>query len=200
MPKFCPANPEIPCSCTLIQAIEFTVMFDNRRVLSSSWRLTAIGTIGILAAALLLGGISLASMHRAYADILIFINGSTCEPDLGGTWDGGSNTCTLPSMTLAGDTDLEVASGVTAVVPSSSIVEIGSGRSFQVSNGSVLNIENGSIIVLNGGTLTNSGMVTVNNSGGSADDGIENSGTIDNTSSDYLCRCRRCYLHSACLS
>jgi fibronectin-binding autotransporter adhesin len=140
-----------------------------------------MGTVGILVASLLLVGGLYASMHRAHADVLLFIDGSTCEPALGGTWDGSTNTCTLPSLTLDSDTDLEVAFGVTVVIPGTSIVEIGDHRSFHVGSGSVLNIDDGSIIVLNNGTFTNSGTLNVINSGGSANDVIENYGTFTNS-------------------
>jgi hypothetical protein len=121
-------------------------------------------------------------MHRAYADVLIFIDSSTCEPNLGGTWDGSTNTCTLPSLTLSGDTDLEVAAGVTAVVPAGVSIQITAGRTFTVGSGGILNVNDGRIGIRIGSALINSGTMTVStSSAGIINDGatLTNYGTLN---------------------
>ncbi|HEX9677964.1 hypothetical protein [Nitrososphaera sp.] len=91
--------------------------------------------------------------------ILAVIDGGTCEPDFLGTWNGDTNTCTLDNgLIVNGITDVEIRTGVTAVLPAFETISVSDVRTLRVE---------GTLVVTRGGQLlvTSTGGVDVNNGG-----------------------------------
>ncbi|HXV46629.1 MAG TPA: hypothetical protein VD736_08150, partial [Nitrososphaera sp.] len=131
-----------------------------------------------LVTALLFNVVTLSPQQQAYGDILVFLDGNTCEPDFNGIWNTTTNTCTLyPGLVLTADKDVEVSSGVTVILPGNVTSIIGDGRTLFIASGGSLNIQGR---ISNHGSLINSGTLTVDN----ADQnnlGIFSNGTIANS-------------------
>src|SRR5574341_1408825 len=72
--------------------------------------------------------------------ILSVIDGSTCAPNFAGTWDGDTNTCTLPGFTIANGDGVEIPAGVTVSLPAVETILISDGTLFVAGT---LNVDGG---------------------------------------------------------
>lgn len=94
------------------------------------------------------------------AGIVRFIDGASCEPDFGGTWDDSIDTCTLNhGFTVNRDFgDVMISSGVTTVLPPFQTISVD--EIF-----SALIIRGGNLIINNGARLTITGTLSVDPGG-----------------------------------
>ncbi|MBI3640075.1 MAG: hypothetical protein HY223_07145, partial [Thaumarchaeota archaeon] len=104
------------------------------------------------------------STHDAHATTFV-LNQTFCESN-GGTWDSGTNTCTMSTLTINSGDILQLNSGTTLNVTSS----------LTISGNVTLNTGN----IISSGTFSNSGNVTIN--AGS----VTNSGTLTNNANAIL--------------
>jgi len=133
----------------------------------------------------LLGAIPLAHAATTGLDQATCIGAS--YPDLGGSWNIPTSTCTLSAGTYtigSGDT-LEIPSGTTLTFSGPGRVTSPVGATLQVDSGGAIIVADvgatpGLSVIDNEGTFTNSGTITVENSVSSST-GIANIGTFTNS-------------------